>query len=269
MSTENVCLRNKFGYCKHGDRCWKRHIQAKCERQECDARQCDKRHPQECKYYRDYKRCKFGDYCLYDHANRMDPVLEELKHVKAKLETVEKEIEEKNEEIKRVLERLELAINSLNNTNTGASLPTVPSLSNSTTPVTSTSTICTSTLITVNSNSANTCQGQVSLGIPIPQIDGSTEVSPGHLLQPQLAQDVDRGAPSSNKCENCHTRFETRKQLEDHNETYQFCCDEDECNICFTSKFLVDLHELEKHPDTTYARDHIPDSTKLHFKYLY
>ena len=90
-----------------------------------------------------------------------------------------------------------------------------------------------------------------------------TEVSPGHLLQPQLAQDVDRGAPSSNKCENCHTRFETRKQLEDHNETYQFCCDEDECNICFTSKFLVDLHELEKHPDTTYACDHILDATSI------
>ena len=87
-----------------------------------------------------------------------------------------------------------------------------------------------------------TCQGQVSLGIPIPQLDGAT---------------------SSNKCDNCNVDFETSNQLQHHNETYQFGCEE--CFICFTSKFYADLHELEKHPGTTYARDHIPNSTKLMF----
>ena len=93
MSSQIFCLHYKFGFCKHGDRCWKKHIDEKCENQECDGSSCDKRHPRPCKYYRLYKRCKFGDYCAFDHFVPMDPVLEELKLVKTKLLAVEKEIE--------------------------------------------------------------------------------------------------------------------------------------------------------------------------------
>ena len=44
----------------------------------------------------DYKRCKFSIYCFYEHIVRTDPVLEELKLVKEKLEVIENEIEKKN-----------------------------------------------------------------------------------------------------------------------------------------------------------------------------
>ena len=96
MAPNNVCHYFKFGYCKHADHCRRRHIREKCENKDCDARTCEKRHPIECKYYRDFKRCKFGSYCLYEHIERNDPVIEELKLVKAKIDAIERKLEEKS-----------------------------------------------------------------------------------------------------------------------------------------------------------------------------
>ena len=95
----------------------------------------------------------------------------------------------------------------------------------------------------------------------IPQIDGFAEESPIHHQnhQTQPSQNADQGS----KCDNCRTVFETRSQLELHDEMNQFGCEE--CYICFTSKFRADLHELEKHPDTSYVVNHIPYTTKLQF----
>ena len=89
MSAVTVCLNYKYGFCKHGEHCWKQHLETKCESNKCDGRNCNKRHPCECKFYNDYGRCKFGEFCLYDHVDRNDPVLEELELVKAKLDVVE------------------------------------------------------------------------------------------------------------------------------------------------------------------------------------
>ena len=88
MSTENLCLHNKFGFCKHGNYCWKRHVEEKCENLECEGSHCERRHPQECIYFKNYKRCKFDEYCAYSHVVAADPVLEELKLVKEKLKVV-------------------------------------------------------------------------------------------------------------------------------------------------------------------------------------
>ena len=93
-------------------------------------RTCDQRHPQECRYYRDYKRCKFGIYCFYEHVVRTHPVFEELKLLKARLEVIENEIEEKNNELNLTLERMEHAVRNL----TKSTLPVVSnSLSQSST----------------------------------------------------------------------------------------------------------------------------------------
>ena len=241
MSSQIFCLHYKFGFCKYGDRCWKKHIDEKCETQECDGSSCDKRHPRPCKYYRLYKRCKFGDYCAFDHFVPVDPVLEELKLVKAKLLAVEKEIETNNSEMLLVLRRLEDALNSqkfVNLEKTAAKV--VPSNSASTTlPVTPSM----PTITMVNSDPLNISQGKVSLGGGIPQLDGVST--------------------SSFKCDNCGVELECEKELENHDQTHQFGCDD--CFLCFTSKFLADLHQLEKHPGTSYARDHIPSTTKMHF----
>ena len=248
-----MCIHYKLGFCKHGDHCRKIHYPTKCERKECDATKCEKRHPRECRYFRDYKRCKFGDYCLYDHSVYLDPILEELKLVKERLEVVEKEIEEKNEEFKRALESLQKSLSPHRN----QALPVVNNLTNQTCPPLD-STPSMSTLMMLNSSStAHTYQGSSNLGV-IPQLDGSTNLSSNHppnQLKP--AQE--------NECDNCQRVFESKAELEGHNEIYQFGCED--CFVCFTSKFYADLHELElhNHPDNCYVRDHIPNSTKLQF----
>ena len=52
-------------------------------------------------------------------------------------------------------------------------------------------------------------------------------------------------------------------ELDHHNELYQFGCED--CGICFTTKLKFDFHELEKNPKTGYARDIVPQATKLQF----
>ena len=109
MSAVTVCLHYKYGFCKHREHCWKEHLETKCESSKCDGRNCEKRHPRECRFYNDYGRCKFGEFCLYNHVDRNDPVLEDLKLVKTKLEMVEFEILE----IKHSFEKLELALRTI------------------------------------------------------------------------------------------------------------------------------------------------------------
>ena len=119
-----------------------------------------------------------------------------------------------------------------------------------------------STLMKVNSSStAHTHQGLSNLGV-IPQLDGSTNLSTNH--PPNQHQDQLKPT-KENECDNCQKVFENKEELKDHNEIYQFGCED--CYLCFTSKYYADLHELElhNHPDNCYVRDHIPNSTKLEF----
>ena len=88
-------------------------METKCESFTCDGRDCDKRHPRVCRFYNDYRRCKFGETCLYDHVERSDPVLEELELVKTKLVVVEDLIVGKNLEIKLLLDKLEVALSTI------------------------------------------------------------------------------------------------------------------------------------------------------------
>ena len=80
----------------------------------------------------------------------------------------------------------------------------------------------------------------------IPQLDG-------------CAPDI----PSPVQCADCHKVFETNEELNNHDETHEFGCED--CNLCFTTKQLCDLHELAKHPGSTYALNYIPYLTKLQF----
>ena len=78
MAGDKLCLHNKFGFCKHGDKCRKEHVQEICQDNECNQSECRRRHPKECKYFKLYKRCKFNDFCAFSHVIPLDPVLEIL-----------------------------------------------------------------------------------------------------------------------------------------------------------------------------------------------
>ena len=74
MAATSIFLPNKYGFCKHT----KKHVEKICNEEECNVDECEKGHPRGCRYFRTYKRCKFGDYCAFDHSIPIDPVLEEL-----------------------------------------------------------------------------------------------------------------------------------------------------------------------------------------------
>ena len=66
MAAQNVCSFFKYGYCKHGEFCRRYHEKTICDKQTCDVFSCTFRHPVICKFYKEYKRCKFNP-CSYKH----------------------------------------------------------------------------------------------------------------------------------------------------------------------------------------------------------
>ena len=79
---QEVCLRNKFGYCKHHDLCRYLHVNDLCESTSCDIKNCNKRHPYTCTFYKEHGRCKFNDYCKYKHTNFENKLENENKNKK-------------------------------------------------------------------------------------------------------------------------------------------------------------------------------------------
>ena len=80
MATQNICNFNKFGFCKFRDRCRKQHVNDKCENSSCDISVCMRRHPRRCKYYSEYKRCKYGEWCRFEHVENVSNVeIDDLK----------------------------------------------------------------------------------------------------------------------------------------------------------------------------------------------
>ena len=65
--TGEICMFDKFGFCKERDNCEKTHLTEVCVQEECDARKCDKRHPRPCKYFQQNGYCKFKFNCKYGH----------------------------------------------------------------------------------------------------------------------------------------------------------------------------------------------------------
>jgi hypothetical protein len=117
MATPNVCLYNKFGYCKHKEACRKRHENKLCDNSSCDFSTCMFRHPKTCKWYHKYGRCKF-DPCAFKHIemHNLDDLYQENKDIKLKLSEIEKslkileerEIETENlMKIKQIEEKVE------------------------------------------------------------------------------------------------------------------------------------------------------------------
>ena len=56
------------------------------------------RHPRRCRYFQEYKYCKFGEYCKFNHEEFEDDT--EITEIKKKLEELKREINAKDEEIK-------------------------------------------------------------------------------------------------------------------------------------------------------------------------
>jgi len=174
-----------------------------------------------------YKRCKYGEWCSYDHIESVDTVLEELKLVKEKLEIVQKEIFEKNREAKLILEKLEKYLVLLNNPSTQ------PAPAKISIPGSSTSRVSTFTIPTVNYNPASS----LSSSSDIPQLDGGNGTQKSATIQShhhELSQVNNEAVETSMwLCQCCHFAhsFETEAELEVHHNTLSI--EYEECNICY------------------------------------
>ena len=85
--------------------CRKQHIIEKCENVNCEIINCLQRHPQECRYFRSYGRCKFSSYCFYEHKvadKSEDNLKNEFENVAAKLEDFVIRFQEKEHRIEEV-----------------------------------------------------------------------------------------------------------------------------------------------------------------------
>ena len=78
--------------CKFSDKCRNKHVTIVCDDENCKIDSCEKRHPKQFRFQRDFGRCKFAKCCSFDHRKHkdirdMNDVIEELKK---KIETIEK-----------------------------------------------------------------------------------------------------------------------------------------------------------------------------------
>ena len=105
MATQNVCRYFKFGHCKFCDKCRFLHVKERCENPTCEIRSCSLRHPRKCKWQRDYGRCKYGEWCSFDHNNISDNQ-KSINKILQRLEHMSKIILEKDNMINHLAEKI-------------------------------------------------------------------------------------------------------------------------------------------------------------------
>ena len=103
-----VCLFDKFSFCKNGVKCTRVHLKEVCQDRECDYRNCNKRHSRPCRIFRMNSFCKFGTSCRYSHR-----LPKEVEEQNKKIESIEKansmlskQVEDQNDTIKELKSRL-------------------------------------------------------------------------------------------------------------------------------------------------------------------
>ena len=89
----SICNFFKFGFCRYGLTCRRKHVVEVCSDASCMIENCEKRHPRVCKYYREYRRCKFGEFCCYKHILESESQILECQELENKIAALESIIE--------------------------------------------------------------------------------------------------------------------------------------------------------------------------------
>ena len=69
------------------------HVSEHCERKSGDIKSCNLRHPKICRYFKDCKFCKFGEWCCFDHKNievDFEKVTEKYKQTEIRVNNLER-----------------------------------------------------------------------------------------------------------------------------------------------------------------------------------
>ena len=109
MTAHNVCCYFKFGYCKFDEKCRFVHVKEECTNKSCEISSCTFRHPKICKFYRDYHRLKFGEWCFFKHIENNDTENIIIKEeIMERLDKLKKLIYEKDTLINELAERIKV-----------------------------------------------------------------------------------------------------------------------------------------------------------------
>ena len=106
MAAQIVCKFNKFWFCKFQQTCRNHHIEELCDNSSCDIKNCNFRHPQVCKFYRDFGRCKYSDYCAYAHIDKED-ITEIARSLRNEIDDLENKVIENEKVIVKYSEKIE------------------------------------------------------------------------------------------------------------------------------------------------------------------
>ena len=96
MANESICKFNQSGFCKYQTHCRKQYIMDICPTSLCSNMSCSLRHPKVCKFFTNFRRCKFGESCAYLHGPnietddvRIGELEQEIKNLQAKINEIE------------------------------------------------------------------------------------------------------------------------------------------------------------------------------------
>ena len=188
---------------------------------------------QGCRYFSVYKRCKFGEYCAFDHSAPIDPILEEIKILNDRMTTLEKQVIDKNDEIKALMKNLEKALCSLKPS------PEVFPASSASLPCNLSSTKSNFTMVSIAEPSI-TSAADNSSERNIRQLDGH-----GHADEAQEADVYEHQGDDDNEWINPHPitgvwicrcccyahSYATEEDLRKHHNTLTI--EYDDCNVCY------------------------------------
>ena len=113
---EEVCLYQKYGFCKYTKMCSKRHLDQECkDLNDCKIKKiCDKRHPKICKRYVLERICVFGEKCEYLHKeNEMETDQIKTKERVDKLEQIVKDRISEEKKMKHAIQELEKVLKAM------------------------------------------------------------------------------------------------------------------------------------------------------------
>ena len=114
-----VCKYNQEGFCKFGEKCFNVHENEICgSRNECTDSGCRKRHPKNCRFFRQFGHCKFDVTCAYSHLDdrnvKCEQLEKEVSELKGEVKTMKvmKERSESKQETEKV-EKLKKEVSDL------------------------------------------------------------------------------------------------------------------------------------------------------------
>ena len=92
-----VCKHHQRGYCKFRRECQKHHENEICQERSGSSKDCRKRHPKVCKYFRESEFCKYGKGCAHAHVEQVNRseikiMTEVIQNMKAKMHTLQMKV---------------------------------------------------------------------------------------------------------------------------------------------------------------------------------